>query len=149
MTTIAFSVPGAPVPKGRPRATTIAGRARLYTPARTSTYESTVRLFAAQAMAGAEPVTGPLFVLMTFVLPVPQSWSKRKQAAALAGEVYPTGKPDSTNLAKAVEDGCNGVVWVDDSQIVDTTIRKRYGSVPRAQITVTWTNAASAALEAA
>ena len=49
---VEFFVPGQPVGKGRPRATVRAGRARLYTPAKTEKYEARVALFAQQAMAG-------------------------------------------------------------------------------------------------
>ena len=38
--TVEFFVPGQPVGKGRPRATVRAGRARLYTPARTADAEA-------------------------------------------------------------------------------------------------------------
>ena len=49
---LTFEIPGDPVAKARPRASMVAGRARLYTPAKTEKYEARVALFAQQAMAG-------------------------------------------------------------------------------------------------
>lgn len=40
---------------------------------------------------------------------------------------YPTKKPDALKLARAVEDALTGVLWLDDAQIVDERIGKRFG----------------------
>ena len=56
--------------------------------------------------------------------------SKRKQAEASGQFIRPIGKPDCDNLAKAVMDGCNEVLYFDDAQIVALSVRKRYGLVP-------------------
>lgn len=127
---IAFVVPGAPVGKGRPRATAIGGRARLYTPAKTVAYEGLVAMAAREAMAGRPLLEGAVALNVHVGCPIPASWSRRKQAQALAGEVMPTTKPDASNIVKAVEDGLNGVAWRDDVQIVDLQVRKRYSAVP-------------------
>ena len=50
--TIHFHIPGQPVGKGRPRIGKVGAHARMFKPAKTVSYESTVALFAAQAMAG-------------------------------------------------------------------------------------------------
>lgn len=139
MSTIVFTVPGTPVAKGRPRATTISGRARMFTPAKTARYESTVALAAQQAMGTRTPFDGPLVVDAVALFDVPASWSQKKRAAALAGEVKPTGRPDLDNIAKALGDGCNGVLWTDDSRIVQLTIAKRYAEAPGLRVVVTAT----------
>ncbi|WJJ93427.1 RusA family crossover junction endodeoxyribonuclease [Neopusillimonas aromaticivorans] len=133
---ITFIVPGKPVGKGRPRAAARGKNITLYTPQKTATYESTVALAADQAMAGKPLITGPVETLMTIVLPVPVSWSKRKQADALAGTVMPTSKPDMDNVVKAIFDAINGIVWTDDVQVVGLRVRKVYGAIPRVQVTV-------------
>jgi Holliday junction resolvase RusA-like endonuclease len=138
MTTIAFTVPGVPVAKGRPIVSTLRGRPMMRTPARTARYESQVALFASQAMAGRAPVTCAVIVHMVAVFPVAPSWPKRRQRAALAGEIRPTCRPDLDNVAKAVGDGCNGIAWADDSQIVELRTEKRYGEVPGLHVTVSW-----------
>lgn len=129
-TSVSFTVPGEPVGKGRPRATTRGGHASLYTPAKTVAYEGLIAHAAQQAMAGAPPVECACAVQLSITVSVPASWSKKKQAAALLGEVLPTKKPDADNVVKAVFDGMNGVVWRDDVQAVDLAVRKRYGATP-------------------
>jgi Holliday junction resolvase RusA-like endonuclease len=76
-------------------------------------------------------------VQLSITMAVPISWSKKKAAAALAGQVLPTRKPDADNVVKAVFDGMNGVVWRDDVQAVDLQLRKRYGTTPGVHVRVT------------
>lgn len=134
---ISFVVPGTPVGKGRPKVSTRGGRfARMYTPEKTASYEGLIALAAQQAMAGRPPITGPADVTIKMVLPIPASWSKKKQAAALAGQVFPTKKPDADNVVKALFDGMNGVVWQDDVQACDLRVVKRYGETPGVAVTV-------------
>lgn len=130
---IAFTVPGVPVGKGRPRM----GAGRMYTPGKTVAYEGLIAHAAQQAMGSAAPVEFACQVQMIITIPVPASWSKKKQTAALAGQVMPTKKPDTDNVVKAVFDGMNGVVWRDDVQAVDLFVRKRYGALPGVQVRVT------------
>lgn len=134
---IKFTVPGAPVGKGRPKVSTRGGKfAKMYTPEKTTNYETLVALAAQQAMVGRTLLSGPVEVRMAILLPVPASWPKRKQAAALAGLVYPTKKPDADNVVKAIFDGINGVVWNDDVQACDILVRKRYAETPGVQVLV-------------
>lgn len=49
---------------------------------------------------------------------------------------YPTTKPDVLKLARAVEDALTGIVWMDDAQIVDERIAKRYGDKAKVVIRV-------------
>ena len=67
---------------------------------------------------------------------IPSSWSKKKQAAAEAGEVRPTGRPDLDNIVKLYADAFNGVVWRDDSQVVRVVSEKRYSDRPGVLVTV-------------
>jgi len=137
MTTLHFVVPGTPVGKGRPKVSTRGGRfARMYTPEKTASYEGMVALAGQQAMAGAAPIQGPVDVVLDIRLPVPASWSKKKQAQALAGSVMPTKKPDADNVIKAIFDGLNGVTWDDDVQVVSLSARKRYAQTPGVAVTV-------------
>lgn len=123
---IRFTVPGPPQGKGRPRFSTFGGRARAFTPTKTVAYEGLIALAAQDVMAGAPPLDGPVKVTAFATFAVPQSWSKKRKAEAS----YHTGKPDADNIAKAIGDGLNGVVWRDDSQIAVCTVFKSYGPVP-------------------
>ena len=134
---VEFTIPVTPRPKGRPRFSTRGGFARAYTPAATEHAEHDVAVLAA-AHAPPVPHQGPVIVDLDFVLPVPASWSKRKRAAALAGDVAPISKPDRDNLEKLTLDALtrSGRWWRDDSQIVDGRTRKVYGDPPCTRVVV-------------
>lgn len=127
---IQFTIPGPATPKGRPRFAQRGGFVSTYTPAATRDYEAAVRAVAVLAMAGTPASARPIEVMMEIRMPIPASWSKKKRLAASTGAIRHTGRPDLDNLAKAPLDACNGVCWVDDSQIVTLTVRKLYHAVP-------------------
>lgn len=133
---IRFTVPGEPVGKGRPRAFRMGNGVRMHTPDKTARYENLVAMAAQQAMAGAQLIAGAVEIELLLVTAPPASWSKKKRAVALAAEIRPTTKPDCDNVLKAIADACNGIVWIDDKQITDVTVRKRYGETPKALVTV-------------
>lgn len=133
---VVFTVPGEPQGKGRPRIGRVGKRARMFTPAKTVAYEGLVALAAQEAMQGREMITGPVLLEMRMLHPVPMSWSKKKRTAALAGEVLPTVKCDADNCLKAVCDALNGVLWRDDTQVVNVALAKRYDEMPRVEVRV-------------
>ena len=128
---IRFVVPGVPVAKGRARMTR-AGFA--YTPGKTRDWEAHVRLAASQA--SLRPYSDAVGVEIVFALPVPKSFSAKRRAAALAGDIHPAKRPDIDNLAKAVIDAMNAVVYDDDRQIVNLRLRKVYAEVPETRVSV-------------
>lgn len=135
MFSLTFHVDINPVPKGRPRFSKVGGFMRSYTPKKTSDYETEVRT-QAQAVMTREPLETPLAVYLYFRLPIPGSYSKKRQEACLKGLERPTKKPDIDNLAKSVLDGINGVIWRDDSQIVSLHITKVYSSQPGVDVLI-------------
>lgn len=138
MTCIAFTVPGQPQGKGRARVSRLGAHARMFTPAKTVAYEGLVAQLAQQAMGGMGLLEGPCMVSMDIVCQVPLSWSQKKQSQALCGVLRPTTKPDVDNVEKAIFDGCNGVVWKDDVQVVDVRKSKRYGEVPGVSVVISY-----------
>lgn len=124
---IEIAVLGKPVPKGRPRFNRETGRA--YTPAKTASFEAQLKYAAMEAMKGRPPLEGPLKLEMEVVVPIAQSWPKKRQANARAGIELPIRKPDFDNYQKTV-DALNLVVWIDDGQIVQSAFLKRYGDKP-------------------
>lgn len=124
---IEIVVLGTPVAKGRPRFAKATGHA--YTPEKTRNFEAALKYAAMQVMGDRPPLEGPLAVEMNVVMPIAKSWPKKRRAAALDGRERPTKKPDADNFAKVL-DACNEIVWVDDGQIVDLIVRKRYGEKP-------------------
>jgi Holliday junction resolvase RusA-like endonuclease len=132
LTNIAFVVPGKPQAKGRARSTRGGGH---YTPAKTANYEALIAWSAASAMAGNESLAGPLHVELEAVYEPMPSWTKKRKSDALAGAIFPVGRPDLDNLIKSL-DGCNHIVWHDDSQIVSIVARKVYGPVTELRVRV-------------
>jgi Holliday junction resolvase RusA-like endonuclease len=109
---ISVTIPGPPVPKYRPRLVrsihdpvldTIRKRARAYTPAKSRDYERHVR-----ACASATSMQ--------------QRWPKYTPGDeyAVTMQIYfpDARRRDLTNVAKSVEDACNGILWYDDSEII-------------------------------
>lgn len=133
---ISFVVPGQPKGKGRPRIGKVGQHARMFTPTKTVNYESLIAYSAQQAMHQRALFDGPVSVVMRIDCAIPASWSDKKRLAALAGEVYPTTKPDADNVVKAVFDGLNGVAWRDDVQVVDLVVFKRYSGTPCVRVQI-------------
>lgn len=52
------------------------------------------------------------------MMPIPQSWPKKRKEQARLGLLRPIGKPDISNCIKHIEDVGNGLLWDDDAQIV-------------------------------
>lgn len=133
---VVFAIPGQPVAKGRPKFARQGSFVRTYTPEKTATYENLVKLAATQAMSGRPPIEGPVELWLDINLQIPPSWSKKRQRDAAAGLVAATKKPDADNVLKAVKDGMNGIVWLDDAQAVEYRISKRYSTSPCVQVSV-------------
>lgn len=102
MTCYRFTIPGRPVPKGRPRLGLRGRQAYVYTPPETKEYEKLVGWVA--KAHGCKPVRCPVEV---------EIW------------VYLRGKADADNLSKSVLDGLCGVAFEDDDQVVDLHVHKR------------------------
>jgi len=139
---IIIELDGMPQGKGRlrhrvvrPRANPM-GYASGYTPSKTRKYEEELAAQAARAIGNRSPIVGPVHVQVFAYVPIPKGWSKRKRMLALAGEIRPTVKPDWDNYAK-VCDALNGVVWVDDKQVIGGRVEKFYSERPRLRIVVT------------
>jgi Holliday junction resolvase RusA-like endonuclease len=74
---------------------------------------------------------------ITVDLPVPVSWSAKRQDAALRGEIRPTSRPDTDNYVKSAMDAINAIAVTDDSLIVELVAEKRYARIPKLTITIT------------
>lgn len=123
-------IPGKPVPKGRPRATKAGGFIRMYTPHKTQQYEALCAAEAKISMNGTPPFEGPVEVKMQIFVPIPKSYNKARKEACRLGRMVPTGGADLDNVFKSVMDAFNGVVFVDDSQVVDAHVTKRFADEP-------------------
>jgi crossover junction endodeoxyribonuclease RusA len=102
---LSFTVPGVPRPKERPR---FGAGGRVFTPKGTQQYEILVSLHARRAMAIERWLTteAPMAVWMHLYLP-----DRRRR--------------DVDNIAKAIADALNTLVYFDDTQICELHIYKR------------------------
>lgn len=126
---VIFTVPGEP--QGKARARTCGGHT--YTPEKTVLYENLIKTEYARQCGNrkfsilSDGTAQPVAVRIEAVYGIPKSYSKKKRERALNGELAPTKKPDADNIAKVVCDALNGVAYVDDTQVVDLRVFKRFG----------------------
>lgn len=132
-----FVVPGPPVPKARPRFFRAGPYVRTYTPRETVEYERAIAIYARKAM-GRNPrmFGGPLRVVVSVGLQIPQSWSRLQKERAMIGLIMPTVRPDVDNYAKIALDGMRGMVFKDDASVVWLETRKAYAVRPHMEIVV-------------
>ncbi len=102
-----------PVAKGRPKFTR---KGFAYTPGKTRAAEKDLKVL----IAASEPplFKGPVALNIIFSLRRPKSAKNRK---------YPTCRPDLDNFLKLFFDSANGLVFEDDSQVVQIVAVKQYG----------------------
>ena len=106
MSTICFNVNGIPIPKQSFR---INKNGVHFQTARVHNWQDTVAGEARIAMQGRDPIAAPVSMEIDFYLP---NHSRK----------------DIDNLSKAILDSLNGIVFVDDCQVVDLELHKRFGS---------------------
>lgn len=133
---VTFTVFGRPIGKGRPRFARRGNFVSTYTPEKTVNYETQVGLAYKAETELFFGATIPLVMMITAYLPIPKSVSKKHRQLMLEGKMRPLKKPDSTNIAKSIEDGLNGIAYHDDTQIVLTLINRLYSDEPRVVVTI-------------
>lgn len=107
-----------------------------YPDPKTEAYEKTLAEAGALFMRGKMPTENPVALLVHVFKEIPASWSKTDKAKAEAGYIVPTSKPDGDNYLKAVQDSLNKIAYLDDSQIVDARVIKRYDPEPGLRVEI-------------
>jgi Holliday junction resolvase RusA-like endonuclease len=118
---IYIEFPITPVAKGRPRFIRKSGIAM--TPAKTRRAESELRFWMHQKWTMElckKPLQGAVDIIVRFIFTRPKSVSEKKRP-------HHTIAPDLDNLLKTVQDSGNGIIWMDDAQIVASSVFKSYG----------------------
>ena len=106
-----------PRPQPRPRFT----RGRTFTPAEIVQYKAAIGLAGKSAMEGKPPIEGEVQARMKFT-------RKFKATSKRFG--------DADNLFKAVADALNGIAYLDDAQIVESSVMKIKGEVPSVEVEI-------------
>jgi Holliday junction resolvase RusA-like endonuclease len=138
MPTLKIVIPGEPCAQGRPRFSTHGGFVKAYDPAKSRNYKAFVKYVATHEATkqGWLYTELPLSMSVIAYMTIPKSKSKKFRKAAMEGEERPTKKPDLSNIVKGVEDALNGVLYKDDSQIVNLAMEKYYSEEPRLEVTL-------------
>lgn len=128
-------VPAQPKPTQRARS----GKAgHHFTPQPTRNHMAYIKALAVQKLQATPdnsstallPYSGPVKLTVVAEMAIPPSWPAWKRQAALEMRILPAGKPDWDNLGKMVSDALNGVVYLDDAQVVLCETAKRYSDSP-------------------
>lgn len=136
VTEIRFEVPGPGVPKAM-KAFALHGIGHMRNTPKTKKYQKRVAAVA-ELVAPPTPWTGPieLRILIERAPLAAHKKSKSLLARVLRGLVYPITTPDNSNVAKAVEDGMTGIIYIDDAQICRLLVVKRYAERARVVVNV-------------
>lgn len=127
---ISLTIPGHPVGKQRAR---VCRTGHAYTPAKTVNYEALVKQTFAAKYPDFVPMPGPVrMTLSIFIAESKETQRKLRQGI----QVYPTIKPDASNVLKIIEDALNGLAYVDDKQVVWVEVVKGYSPKPRVEVVV-------------
>lgn len=132
---ISFTIPGKPVAQGRPRAARRGNRIMMYDPKPSKDYKEYVAKIAKE-YAPEEPTEAALGVRMKIYREIPKSTTKKDRKLINEGLKRPVVRPDTDNYTKAILDALNGIIYKDDSQIVDLKASKYYSDDPRVEIKI-------------
>jgi len=142
MPQIYFEILGEPQGKGRPRFKKMGNFVKTFTPEETQQYEDRVIYACRMASSVMFGVKDQIKAKITAYYQIPKSCYvfhkktnttdlTRDGEAMLRGELRPTKKPDTDNIAKICLDALNGIAYHDDSQIVSLQVEKFYSEKPR------------------
>lgn len=127
---IHFTIPGEPKAKARHRMTR---NGHAYTPKQTIEYENWVKQ-CYWVEHGQTMLSGEIKAKIKAYFGIPKSATKKRKRAMLSGEIRPTKRPDTDNIAKAVLDSLNGLAYKDDSAVVKLQVEKHWADEPRVEV---------------
>ena len=79
---------------------------------------------------------GPICLHFDFFMKIPKATSKIKRVAMINGSIRPITRPDASNCIKFYEDCLKGILFDDDSQVIEIKARKFYSDKPKTIIKV-------------
>ena len=133
MLTIEFKVLGKAEPAGSKKAVPLGKGGRwgvVDANKHAKAWKETVGKMAMIAMNGRPPLEGPVKLSLFFTIERPKTHLLAdgvSRSALGRTKTDHISAPDVLKLARAVEDGMTGVVYLDDGQIVEEHLSKRYG----------------------
>jgi Holliday junction resolvase RusA-like endonuclease len=138
---ITFDVIGVPKPGGSKTAfyNKKLGRALVVDACKNKDWKNSVAIAGSIEMKrrGFPIMAGPLLVKFQFRLPRPKyHYDKKGMVKPQFVAACHVKTPDVLKCARSTEDALTKIVWIDDSQIIEETITKRFAGEPGATITV-------------
>jgi Holliday junction resolvase RusA-like endonuclease len=130
---ITLDIDGEPIPWKRAGRRSISGKIIVYDRQAKEKEQTRWQL---RSQYKDEPKTTALLVDITFNVKIPKSTSKKRRRQMLSGMIRPITRPDSDNFSKYIEDCMTGIIYRDDSQIVDAYLHKRYSDRPSTKIKI-------------
>lgn len=138
------TVPGPPVPKGRPRFFLKNKQVRTYTDKKTAAFEKRVALCVSSSpmlRGQARPLCGggPVRVDIVAIFPRPQRLQAKRHPDGLCPK---HSRPDLDNVCKAALDGiglATGLIWNDDGQVQTLRAEAYYAErdqAPRTELVI-------------
>lgn len=130
---IEFHVPGIPQPKGSLRAIQAPRQTRPFIiedSKRSKPWRTMIVSFASEKRP-SELWRGPVELEITFQMPRPKShYGTGRNAAKIrrAAPPLPIKKPDIDKLERNILDALTSIFYVDDSQVISVSTRKRFGN---------------------
>ena len=107
-----------PVPASRPRVS----RWSTYYPKKYTKFKKDMEALTSELKTTLSEK--PVSVELEFGIMMPKSWSKKKKEEL--NNTYCSNNSDIDNYIKAILDSLNGVVYVDDKQVVEIFAKKIY-----------------------
>lgn len=128
-------IPGEPVPQGRPRSSIKGGRVHVRDTDKSRDYKNLVS-WSAKSQYKGKPLEKELKVFIDIYRPNQKKVSNKQRILREKGHVRPIVRPDIDNYIKSVFDGLDGIVWIDDAQVVSLVAEKFYSDNPRVEIDI-------------
>lgn len=120
-------IPGPAVAQARCRAARTARGVRVYDAAPVANYKAYAKTLIAQSRP-PKLMDGAVSMHIDIYVQRPPSWSKKR--------IHACTKPDADNYAKLIMDCCEGLVYTNDSRVVELIVRKRLAAEPAVSIAV-------------
>lgn len=140
MSKLTIIIPGKPQPQQRMKATIRGQHASVYEPTESRNWKATAQQHMADALRKAgdtHPWDCTMRVEIVAVFPLPAGEHRKKPTPR---RWHTKANGDCDNLAKAVLDAGNAVLWRDDASVVELIVRKyvaAQGELPRVVVRVT------------
>lgn len=81
-----------------------------------------------------ELYTEPIHMDITFFMPIPESWGKKRKENVLG--TYHYLRPDIDNMVKFILDAALGVLYKDDAIVASISAHKVYSNTPATKIVI-------------